>query len=169
MKVIFLDVDGVLNNRNNRSGVTFNTENIAALNELVRRTRSYLVLSSTMRHMIGVKYLMDLSAFSYLLRTHGYLGSTLAGYTPHDSKELPYGKRALQCLAWLEEHPHFTKTLALDDNHFDFEEANFPHLKVDPHCGLTMLNVEEAEDLFRSDCTNYPFKVQSKVPLKIYG
>jgi hypothetical protein len=142
MKVIFLDIDGVLNSWATRertpSGfVGIGSLFVEILAEVCRKTGACLVLSSDWKEEWEQKgrdgrYLEEKLASS---------GLTIAGRTYEDD----YRQRGRGILAYLEKHEveHF---VVLDDRKFDFQECGLDDFFVhtDPRYGLTRKDAEKA-------------------------
>lgn len=87
MKVIFLDIDGVLNhhefNQESQS-CTINAECITQLNRILKETSAKIVLSSAWRYVV-TGHAMTLEGFRYMLQTHGLRhGAEIIGHTITD-------------------------------------------------------------------------------------
>lgn len=97
MKVIFLDVDGVLNSKdwleNNRVRTenSVNQEKVKLLAEIVKNTNATVVLSSTWR------YIPEHPMFSYLVDILGQNGIKFHSFTPKLD-----GDRPKEIKEWLE-------------------------------------------------------------------
>jgi len=88
MKLIFLDIDGVLNSWEERRNDHFLPDCVARLNQIVFATGAEVVLSSSWRNLVHEGH-MSLFGFDLLLRTHGFRGK-LVGITrqePEDERE----------------------------------------------------------------------------------
>lgn len=107
-KIIFLDIDGVLNkNRAHQEGAFevvnyLNPESVARINRIIERTGAGVVVTSTWR--IGKRRVELQEAFV----KNGFAG-TIAGMTPnegckHPGLECNQGHRGAQIRQWLEEH-----------------------------------------------------------------
>lgn len=122
MKIVFLDMDGVLNSdgfiafsREKWPGGHINPEKVAILNRIMDRSGgAQVVLSSTWRLLIG---LPELTA---ALRTKGYTGPDLMDRTPGRDNTIrklsEYVPRRKEIKAWLKEHPEVTSYVILDDD-----------------------------------------------------
>lgn len=110
MKVIFLDMDGVLNGVCDKfCGV--NTDCAKRLQRIIDATGAKLVISSSWRYMILQGAMTDLG-FQYLLGTHGITADVI-GHTCSDDN-VP--QRGEQIRAWLRTHrPRPEKWLTIDD------------------------------------------------------
>lgn len=116
MKVIFLDVDGVLNCNARRQFVReIDPAPTALLLQVIQQTDAKLVLSSTWR--IG-RY----DELEAMLTARGFPVGTLIGSTPVLCDEAREGSvlviarpRSAEILAWLADHPEVTNYVSLDD------------------------------------------------------
>ncbi len=115
MNVIFLDIDGVLNNDLcQRAGYeSICRENVEEFNRIVRATKASIVLSSSWRLMIGrsnqYKTLSDLQRY---LRVRGVQG-TIIDTTPDLTMQNKV--RGQEISKWLKEHPEVAEYIILDD------------------------------------------------------
>lgn len=140
-KVIFLDVDGVLN----RCGKSFNQlepQLLAKLLRIVCQTGADVCVSSTWRLF---RHLLD----GILLPALDEYGITPVGVTP-DLCSKKFGgtlwaasTRGEEIVAWLKDHPQYTQFVILDDN----ADMGYllPHLvRTDSFTGLEDRHVQEA-------------------------
>jgi hypothetical protein len=142
MKVIFVDVDGVLNTPAtwgawSRMGYAAALESalIARVRQLALDTGARCVLSSTWRLNTGSKgeqggYPMSIASF----KQRGWLEARehFVGATPY----LAGLQRGQEIRAWLKAHPEVTAFVVLDDSS-DMLGVEAHHVAVDPHVGLT--------------------------------
>lgn len=115
MKVLFLDIDGVLNDGTRSTlaeSSSFNPASVAQLNRVIEVTGCKLVLSSSWRYVI-LDGTMTLGGFEFLLRTHGVRQGALIGHTCED--ELVPGRGA-QIRRWVERHTAVLVWAAVDDH-----------------------------------------------------
>jgi hypothetical protein len=162
VKIIFLDIDGVLNGHvafgNGYCGIR--QENVAELNHLLQEVPdAKIVISSSWRYMMPDS--MNLDGFCNLLLSHGIDGydtrlvdkkgvrfNRIIGYTLHDEKLGGRNGRGKQILHWLVNNnfnPRFDRHVVLDDMMWDFEKH--PQLDIiltDPGKGLQRQQVEIA-------------------------
>lgn len=122
MKIIFLDVDGVLNyldewsRQPDRGTYVLAPECVTKLIALVEVTGAQVVLSSTWRsHQDHVDYLIEQGA----LPNRHPDGST--GWTKRGSNF-----RGWDIQEWLDRHPEVTEYVILDDNS-DMLDSQLPH------------------------------------------
>lgn len=167
MRIIFLDIDGVLNGHerfgNGYCGIRReNVDNLNLILEAVPAAR--LVISSSWRYMIQPKS-MTLEGFTNLLLSHGVdllikkasqgdmlreptYESKLVGHTLGDEDVGGCNGRGQQIMHWLVTNsfnPRFDRHVVLDDMMWDFEKH--PELNIiltDPGRGLQRQQVEIA-------------------------
>ena len=180
MNLIFLDVDGVLNNHRwdrEASSTLIDFDKIKLLNQILIRTESHVVLSSAWRYIIH-RGEANLTGLDWLLRSHGLMAQRLVGYTskdtlcPHwDGHTHNYwpvrNERGYQIQKWMNANcdvdPNY---LVIDNGGFDNETkiwtdlglgANgHPVLWTHPKVGLTATLVEIAVDFLQQRITELP-------------
>lgn len=171
MKLIFLDIDGVLNGHDWDPKAVSNRirpECVQRLNRIVRATEARIVLSSAWRYMVHMKAL-TLLGFEYLLRTHGGAGLRIIGLTEpdeicpacgkkHRRKEVKYdldgyqrcidcgtsATRGCQISAYLRDHPKPEAYVAIDDCDLDITAHGHPLVLTSPRSGLSERKAREA-------------------------
>lgn len=127
MKVLFLDVDGVLNTSKSKSILALSRPKLRLLNKIVDETGCEIVLSSTWRKVEEATF--------HLIKTLRYRGLRINSYTPIISTEDVL--RGDEIRAWLINHPEVEKYAIVDDNS-DFHLNQLPHLfQTDMDYGLT--------------------------------
>jgi len=131
MKVIFLDIDGVLNcNKTpNPRGFPYIVDKklLARFKKLLQRTGAKVVLSSTWRcDPVG-------------LFAARHYGVPFVGTCPDKPKKSRRG----ELLAWLKAHPKVTRFIVLDDEDDDLDDL--PLFQPSASTGLTMEIVNAAE------------------------
>lgn len=156
MKVIFLDVDGVLNERNTPTRtkthmIFIDEEKLFRLKRIVDATDAKIVLSSTWRYdRDDARYNGDFLELQEAFRS---VGLDFYSYTPVDAIGI---RRGMEIRAWLGLHPEVDRFIILDDELYDFEERGLlPHLvKTDfADGGLTEKHTREAIELLNSTTT----------------
>lgn len=118
MKVLFLDIDGVLNTLafdDVSKSHTFDAGCVGHLNRVVSKTGCRIVVSSSWRYMV-LGEAMTLRGFQYMLRTHGVVDVPLAGVTCSDEQITGRGE---QIAGWLNRHPEVTSFACVDDEEYD--------------------------------------------------
>lgn len=117
MKVIFLDVDGVLNSKdwleNNRvrKENSVNPDKVKLLTEIVKNTNAAVVLSSTWR------YIPEHPMFMYLNDILKQNGIEIHSFTPKLD-----GDRPKEIKSWIENQSEEIRFISLDD---DFSEDDY--------------------------------------------
>lgn len=154
--LIFLDIDGVLNDHAWDTEVMcgqIQQDKVARLNHILHVTGARIVLSSAWRYIIhrGESNLMGLE---WLFRSHGILMNRLISYTRPDTAEQPprwdgdlhtwirTNERGVQIADWLAE---FTASaaeqpspyVAIDDLDLGISEAGHPFVQTNGAVGLT--------------------------------
>ena len=157
MKVIFLDIDGVLNDdttptRTKSRLVFIDQEKLLRLKRIVEATRAKIVLSSTWRYeRDNPKYNGD---FLELQEAFRQVGLEFYSFTPEDV----YGiRRGMEIGAWLRLHPEVDQYIILDDELFDFEQCGLlPRLVKTKfgNGGLIEAHVQEAIEMLSDDSDN---------------
>lgn len=161
MKVIFLDIDGVLNSnfwndthqREISDGTLIDEEKVMLLGQLIRNTSAKVILHS------GWKFWFD-SEVKPLRREAERLISMLEkegikvnGVTPdHTTKEIRKSKKfslvkASEILAWVSQYDNIEKWIVIDDLDLHNEEIRKHQILTDASIGLTVENICEAERL----------------------
>lgn len=155
LKVIFLDIDGVLNNQ---IGEEFSLEKVIhpddliskrcviLLNELIKNTGAKVVISSTWRIGKSVEQLQK------ILEKFGFIGEVI-GVTPRFNSD--YTFRGNEIYKWIKDNEdllgcsyyEFDKYVILDDDSdmLLWQKNNF--ICVDGYCGLTPEIIFKAEKI----------------------
>ncbi len=151
-KIIFLDIDGVLNNdtgeadcekcENNKCRVDPKFHDfsdvpcekcIKNLNKILKETGAEVVLSSTWRiihNRLSIMYILFLS---------GMCPAYIEDYTP-----IMHGEtRGTEIAAWLKEHPETKRFIIIDDDS-DMENLMDHLVHIDSEVGLTEGKADEA-------------------------
>ena len=141
MKVIFLDVDGVLNNDattvRTKQGADFVDDFlIKRLKRLIDKTNATVVMSSSWRYGRNCNTHSD--DFYELLEKLELYGICIEDYTP----ELHTDDKGLEIKEYLAEHPEIEKFVILDDDEMSLH-ANC-HIRTLNRYGLTDENIDEA-------------------------
>ncbi len=153
-KILFLDIDGVLNNHKWNEEAKSNTilpRCVGQLNRIVREVDPYVVLSSAWRYMI-TEGAMTLSGFHHMLQTHGVTKAMrLKAYLPKDDYHFYRGKAIRNYLdLWIGNKYQYC---VLDDgyrcadgSYDDFEIPQYHptnHVMVDGNLGLTVIEADK--------------------------
>lgn len=157
-KVIFLDIDGVLNanfweqsqSKELSDGALIEADKVALLGELVRRTGAQIILHSGWRfwYDAACKPLrVEAARLSEMLAVEGM---TIAGVTPDRTTEEIRRTRkfsrvkAEEILAWVEAHPETIGWVVLEDLDLHNDEVARHQVMTDQTVGLTRADVERA-------------------------
>lgn len=132
MKVLFLDVDGVLNSERDYEVVSdrdtsifyrLNRKQIDMVHEIIKETGCKIVLSSSWRLMYG-----------------GRKALTCWGIPIHDVTPSLEGCRGAEIKAWLDAHPEVERYVIIDDDSDmldeqlrHFEHTTFEHGMTETH------------------------------------
>lgn len=155
-KIVFLDVDGVLNSDDFyarwmlEEGVdcfetdTLDPHALALLKKLVRETDAKVIISSSWR--------WDNQAMGNLtsqLRTYGIfaIGTTIDDIRVNLS-------RAGEIKLWLDSHPEIVNYVILDDARIDIDELARHHIKTNSVYGLQLNHIEQAKNILNGDLIN---------------
>lgn len=157
MKVLFLDIDGVLNGHewdDEAKSCNVRRECVKHLNHVVRETGCVIVISSAWRYILLAGD-MTMRGFGYMLRTHGLLSGgrqLIVGFTDKDAEPVMpdrHGERGRQCRAWIDwwntlpgEGPSVEACAAVDDEDDGFAEAGIPAVITDGRMGLTAADAD---------------------------
>lgn len=132
MRVLFFDIDGVLNTRSTSNPRKFpyvvDQRLVKRFQRLVARTKARPVMISTWRYD---------PAGLFSAKHHGI---PFRGVTP----DLPNRPRRDEIVAWLRRHPKVTRFAVLDDD--DDELDALPLFQPSPSEGLTASMARAAED-----------------------
>lgn len=160
-RVIFLDIDGVLNSnfwngshqREISNGALIDGEKVKLLSMLVKDTNAKIVLHS------GWKYWFDQDLKPLRPEAENLVtlfeGEELflQGVTPdHATEEVRRSKKfslvkAGEILAWLAEHEDVESWIVIDDLDLHNAEIEAHQVKTDPNVGLTIEDVDMAEKM----------------------
>lgn len=154
MKILFLDVDGVLNNHAKQPGSVYCGIDPACMGRLSRvlaATGARLVISSAWRYMI-LNGAMTLDGFKYLLYTHGLVdntegGDVVIGHTEGDVNPGSRTDRAELCRGWLAMNPGATTFAAVDDLDLGYADLGIPFVQTDGKIGLTDADADRLIEL----------------------
>jgi hypothetical protein len=129
VKIVFLDIDGVLNSLETAPGggsglsAWLDPRNIAVLNRVIEATAAQLVISSSWRTSTPLPELQE------RLRQAGCIGEVI-GVTPVLS-----AARGVEILSWLQHNPEPDGYVIIDD-FFDLQPLSHKHVRTSPLRGL---------------------------------
>ena len=142
MKIVFLDIDGVINGHEHchlKEGVRINPKPASYLNNLLERSGAKVVLISSWRRWINDGH-MTCHGFSRVLWSHGVDAKVIDALPAYDESKSHRDDRREKLLQWLEDHPEVTSYVILDD--LDLQLENL--IRPNPAIGLMPVNVTEA-------------------------
>ena len=150
MKVIFLDIDGVLNASDTKSkapsGCTGISEALLKrLRKIIEATGARVVLSSTWKTEIDERIRAVTPDGKYMINKFLYKGKFLLFDKTPDAKSSWH--RGTEIAMWLNNHENIEEFVILDDIYFDdFDKFDLTShfVNTDPIVGLTDDNVEDA-------------------------
>ncbi|MGN0350925.1 MAG: HAD domain-containing protein [Roseburia sp.] len=160
-KVIFLDIDGVLNsnfwNNNHQEeisdGTLIDEEKVKLLGELIRNTDAKIVLHSGWKNWFDTNkkpMRKEAEKLRILLEKEGLvIEDVTPDYSTEDirrSKKFSLIK-AGEILAWLEEHKEVKKWIVIDDLDLHNAEVERHQVRTDQRIGLTMADIVRAEKM----------------------
>lgn len=152
MRVIFLDVDGVLNSSETRAKIDglkgVSKQNLRILRHIVARTQAKIVLTSAWNINFDEKLVPTTKAGMYLYRR--LWENNLWIY----DKVNDYGGNREQAVAeYVKKHNNLTDWVIIDDTHYgDYEKLNPKHIVyTSPVLGLTKASATEA--IVKLGCT----------------
>ena len=152
MKVIFLDIDGVLNNKNHIvkihrllgeeqyldllrkiTELPFDYRSCELLQELIEKTNVEVILSSTWR--------LNPEAPNIIKR---YAGIEIKDITPRLN-----GIRGKEIQQYLDDHKEITNYVILDDDNDMLESQKEHFVKVNNKVGLTIKEIIQCENILK--------------------
>lgn len=135
MKVLFLDIDGVLNNFKDRNfGEKFSEVSCHNLNTIVERVPDLKIVISSAWRIWGLTYMRK------ILALNGVKADVI------DCTGRENGIRGHQIQCWLDRNPGVTNLVILDDNS-DMGDLTNKLVKTNSFIGLTTTEVEQAVDI----------------------
>lgn len=158
-KVIFLDIDGVLNSSfwndthqmEISDGTLIDRKKVKLLSKLVQRTGAEIVLHSGWKYWFDTD-LTPLRAESEKLQTLLLeKGLHISSVTPdYATEEIKRTKKfslikAKEILAYIEEHPEVQQWVVIDDLDLHDAEVEQHQLRTDPQVGLTAEDISAVQ------------------------
>ena len=146
MKIIFLDIDGVLNSRQydavrGAGDGNIDTSRLPLLKELIDTTGAMVVLTTTWRRHWDADRSFSDEIGRQLEQTFASYGITLLDKTPEIDND-----RAKEVASWLEAHNNVEAFVVFDDIKFGWGELDHSVVKTDYRIGrgLEKKHVEAA-------------------------
>jgi hypothetical protein len=140
MKILLLDIDGVLNNHQQYKSLYcgINPQMMSELNRIIEIADCRIVLVSAWRYII-LGGDMTLKGFGHMLYTHGASHTTchnLIGHIGPDNNLIEPHDRAKLCIAFLK-NVEYSRVVALDDLDLGYTHQNIPFVQTNGNIGLT--------------------------------
>lgn len=163
-KIIFLDIDGVLNsnfwNENHQieiiDGTLIDEDRVKLLSEIVNRTKASIVLHSGRRFWFdkNIKPLKEESRrlVEMLKRHQMVISDVTPDFTTEEIRRTKmFGLvKPQEILAWMNEHPEVQKWIVLEDLYLRNDEVEAHQITTDSKIGLTQADVELAIDMLNT-------------------
>jgi hypothetical protein len=146
VRILFLDIDGVLNDHRyhpDAESCTLLPACVDQLNRVVHATGAGVVVSSAWRYMVHGGA-MALDGFGYLLRSHGVTRQLQLLCITAPDEEMP--TRGRQIERWLAGVAGVDSFVVLDDapEGLDFDPVTHRLVRTDPKKGLTKVEADQA-------------------------
>jgi len=139
MKVLFLDVDGVLNHYGSIALLAISDPKLRLLEKIVNESGCKIVVSSTWRKLPETRRV--------LMKRLGYRNLRVYDWTT--TKYWKIGQvRGDEIQAWLDEHPNVTNYVIVDDDADMLPHQMSRFVKTNGHDGLTNDDVDTILELF---------------------
>jgi hypothetical protein len=154
MRVVFLDIDGVLNPDawaerrcieapDDSDGTTFDPTTVQVINEITARSGARIVVSSAWRHYFNV------SRLRRILAENGVVAEVI-GTTP-TLGEGRYEDRGNEIRAWLARHPEVSAAVIIDDVNAMGPSADLL-VQTNPEVGLCWYQIPHALEILGCGC-----------------
>lgn len=167
MKVLFLDIDGVLNSKEWCQAKNLDPnvpcdfvlcevdpETVKHVNTILEQTGAKVVISSTWRLRRPLpQFKTMLEEIDHILKKCGFKGEII-GATPNRFDRpngWADGERGHECMAWVSSHPEVTAYCAIDDDS-DFTVMMDHLVQTDWHHGLRAQDAEKAIEILGKLC-----------------
>jgi len=144
MKIIFLDIDGVLNTRTTCTksflNHTFDAEPIRVLNEILKLTCTNIVISSTWRMGKNVQKLQNIFTKNNII-------GDVVGLTPIINNNKG---REEEIQKYLDDHSNITSFIIIDDDDFDLQKFHYCLIHINSDVGLEQKNIQQAVNILNN-------------------
>ncbi len=159
-KIIFLDIDGVLNSNDFKEELTkeysINTEKVELLASMVNRTKAEIVLHSAWRFWFDENLNPTEKGGEILSQAFLMNNLRISGVTPDLStdeirKTKKFSKvKAKEIESWLMKNPDVVNWIVIDDLDLKHEEIRRHQIRTDSKIGLTEDDIKAACKLFQA-------------------
>jgi len=156
MKVIFLDIDGVLNSQmliEKNENEKIDIAAVKLLKNLVDKSGAVVVMSSGWKLWFDENMVTDDAEAKYLYDILFQYGIDIYGKTPDFSTDEIRTKRtfaevkAMEIIAWLEKHCDVDKYVILDDLNLKNDQINANLVQTDGRVGITEEDIMRAMEI----------------------
>lgn len=156
MKVIFLDIDGVLNSEKfleNNKNQPIDRNSVGILKNIIDKTGAVIVMSSGWRLWFDDNMLPHDGYSQCLYEILCEFNIKLFGKTPDFSTEEIRTRKtfshvkAKEIIAWLNEHKFVDKYVVIDDLDLKNEEINAHLVKINGQVGITEADARRVIDM----------------------
>lgn len=156
MKVIFLDIDGVLNSEKfleNNKNQPIDRNSVGILKNIIDKTGAVIVMSSGWRLWFDDSMLPHDGYSQCLYEILCEFNIKLFGKTPDFSTEEIRTRKtfshvkAKEIIAWLNEHKFVDKYVVIDDLDLKNEEINAHLVKINGQVGITEADARRVIDM----------------------
>jgi len=155
MRIIFLDIHGVLNDHDD---LTIHKNKIVLLNSILMETGAKIVLTSSWRYMVH-KGDMTIDGLNYLFLTHGLKNMPLIDVIEADSPKSNLS-RGQMILRWLKNCRETIESFVILDDLDDRPQGIAPVgqylVKTNSNVGLTKKQVDKAIDFLKNPLLPLP-------------
>lgn len=163
-KVLFLDIDGVLNSNfyndghqtEISDGTLIDEEKIKLLALLVKETKAEIILHSGWRFWFDAELKPLCTEANKLVRQlekeHLYISGVTPDLTTEEIRKTRKFSlvKADEILLWIKLHDNVTEWVVLDDLDLHNDQISQHQVKTDPTIGLTLANVKQAVKILKS-------------------
>ncbi len=164
MKIIFLDVDGVLNSKSwndshqqeIRDGILIDETKIKLLSKLINKTNASIVLHSGWRFWLDSEFQPSRKESEIFLGMLLDENISIFDITPdHRTEEIMKTNKlslvkAGEILEWVSKHENIEQWVVLEDLDLNNKEVENHQIRTDSQKGLTLENITEAEKILMS-------------------
>ncbi len=157
MKVIFLDLDGVVNDADSH-GLLIKEEYVEELKKLIVATHAKVVITSRQRDNALIKNSSDLEGsycYNHYIKPLLEMGVEVYGYTPRIKCEKEEKERELEIEKYLEAHPEIEEYVIIEDDYV-MERLYDHQVFIEYSDGFTSRYLEPAIRILNGELGFYP-------------
>ncbi len=157
MKVIFLDLDGVVNDADPH-GLLIKEEYVEELKKLIAATNAKVVVTSRQRDNALIKNSSDLEGsycYNHYIKPLLEMGVEVYGYTPRIKCEKEEKERELEIEKYLEAHPEIEEYVIIEDDYV-MERLYDHQVFIEYSDGFTSEYLEPAIRILNGELGFYP-------------